>query len=105
MNITTIIELDNKEVEKMADAKMVFAHEQINEQIVQTCVEGFQLANGDKIETDDALQKVFDQLKKDGIVPEEIEDFSYEMPSCERIKKEVYSENDLPQNVVISFIS
>lgn len=105
MNITTYIELENQEVEKIAEAKMVFANEQINEQIVETCVEGFLIeSTGEKISSEDAIQKVFDYLKKEGIIPKEVEDFSFEMPSCERLKKSSYEEADMPQNVVITYI-
>lgn len=104
MNITTIIELENQEVEKIAEAKMIFAHEKINEQIISTCVEGFELNNGDTIDTEEAIQKVFNQLKHDGVIPSGVEDFSFEMPSCERIKKDTYTETDMPQKVVITFV-
>jgi hypothetical protein len=106
MNITTIIELENKEVEKITGAKLVFTQERIEENIVETCVECFKLEDSEEcMDTDDAMQLVFEQLKKDGSIPEDVQDFSFQMPSCERIKKDVYEESDMPQKVVITFMS
>lgn len=105
MHITTYIELGNQEVEQIAGAKMVFATEQVNEAIVETCVEGFEVvATGEKITSEDGIQKVFDYLKGQGVIPQDVEDFSFEMPSCERMKKAVYLEEDMPQNVVITYV-
>jgi hypothetical protein len=106
MNITTIIELENREVEEIAGAKLVFAQEQIEENIIETCVECFQLDDSNEvIATEDAMQRVFDQLKQEGIIPSNVEDFSYEMPSCERLKRKSDSEMDVPQKVILSFMS
>lgn len=104
MNITTIIELKNHEVEELAGAKLVFVKEQIDDNIVETCVECFKYtSDGACIETEDAMQKVFNQLQEKGIIPPDIKDFSFEMPSCERLKKNSDSE-DIPQNVILSFM-
>lgn len=106
MNITTIIELENREVEEMTGAKLVFIQEQIDVNIVETCVECFKYdESGDCLSSEDAMQKVFDTLKQKGLVPAHVEDFSFEMPSCERIKKATYNENDMPQRVILSFTS
>jgi hypothetical protein len=105
MNITTIIELENKEVEQITGAKLVFIQEQIEENIVETCVECFKLEGSEEcMDTDDAMQLVFDKLKAEGTVPQSVQDFSFQMPSCERIKKDSYDEKDMPQKVVISFM-
>lgn len=105
MNITTIIELENDEVEKMAGAKLVFSQEKIDENIVETCVEGFKEGDSEIIiSSEDAMQKVFGRLKKEGLIPSAVEDFSYEMPSCERLKKKTYSEQDMPQKVILSYM-
>jgi hypothetical protein len=106
MNITTIIELENNEVENIAGAKLVFAQEQIHENIVETCVECFQIEDSrEKLSTEEAMQKVFVQLKQAGVIPSEIEDFSYEMPSCERLKRKTTNNKDLPQKVILSFMA
>lgn len=106
MNITTIIELENKEVERITGAKLVFTQEHIDENIVETCVECLKREGSEEcIDTDEAMQLVFDQLKKEGSIPEVVEEFSFQMPSCERIKKEVYKEEDMPQKVIITFMS
>lgn len=106
MNITTIIELENQEVENITGAKLVFTQEQIDENIVETCVECLQLENSDdRISTEDAMQKVFEQLQENGVIPANVEDFSYEMPSCERLKRKTNNETDLPQKVILSFMS
>lgn len=104
MEITTFIELENKEVEQIANAKMLFSNEHVNEQIIETCVEGFQIETGEKITSEEAIQRVFDHLKVEGVIPQKIEDFSFEMPSCERLKKS-FNEKEVPQKVVISYVS
>ncbi|MCM3662802.1 hypothetical protein M3204_00200 [Mesobacillus subterraneus] len=105
MNVTTIIELENREVEKMAGAKLVFTQEQIDTNIVETCVDCFKYEGSEEcLETDEAMQKVFITLKEEGLIPEAVEDFSYEMPSCGRLRKDVYEEQDMPQKVILSFV-
>ncbi|SFA81186.1 MULTISPECIES: hypothetical protein [unclassified Bacillus (in: firmicutes)] len=104
MNITTIIELKNDEVEEMAGAKLVFAKEQMDDHIVETCVECFKYtSDGQCIETEVAMEKVFNHLQEKGIIPLHIKDFSFEMPSCEKVKKNSDME-DIPQNVILSFM-
>lgn len=106
MNITTIIELENHEVEDITDAKMVFSQEQIQENIIETCVECFKIEGSNEIlKIEDTMQKVFDSLKQKGVIPKHVEDFSFVMPSCERIKRNNDYENDVPQKVILSFIS
>ena len=105
MNITTIIELENHEVEEMAGAKLVFAQEQIDENIVETCVDYLQADDSKEIITpENAMKRVFDQLKEKGVVPQQVEDFSFEMPSCGQLKKKLQSEYDIPQRVILSFV-
>jgi hypothetical protein len=104
MNITTIIELENREVEQITGAKLVFTQEQIEDNIVETCVECFKHEGSEEcIDTDDAMQVVFEHLKREGAIPQKVQDFSFQMPSCERLKKEFYNENDMPQKVLITF--
>ncbi|MFJ5715105.1 hypothetical protein [Neobacillus sp. NPDC093127] len=106
MNITTIIELENQEVEQIAGAKLVFAQEQIEENIIETCVECFKLEDStETVTTEDAMQRVFDRLQQRGVIPPNVEDFSFEMPSCERLKRKTDSETELPQKVILSFMS
>ncbi|WP_223593053.1 hypothetical protein [Neobacillus bataviensis] len=106
MNITTIIELENQEVENITGAKLVFTQEQIDENIIETCVDCLQMEDSEKmITTEEAMQLVFEQLQERGLIPAKVEDFSYEMPSCERLKRKTESETDLPQKVILSFMS
>jgi hypothetical protein len=106
MNVTTIIELENKEVERITGAKLVFTQEQIEDNIMETCVECLKKDDSEEcLDNDDAMQLVFDQLKEEGVIPEHVQDFSFQMPSCERIKKDVYHEEDMPQKVIITFMS
>lgn len=106
MNVTTIIELENNEVEAITGAQLVFAQEKIAENIIETCVECFQVKDSEeKISTEEAMQKVFEQLKNEGVIPSKVEDFSFEMPSCERMKSKTQDANDLPQKVVLSYMS
>ncbi|WP_174730330.1 hypothetical protein [Mesobacillus harenae] len=105
MNVLTIVELENREVEEMSGAKLVFIQEQIDSNIIETCVECFKYEGSDEcIPTEDAMQTVFNKLKENGTIPAHIKDFSYEMPSCERLKKAVYDDADMPQKVVFSFV-
>lgn len=104
MNITIMIELENKEVEEILGAKMQFIEEHIQENIVHTCVEGFVDANtNEPIDIDDAVEKLFTELKNKNIVSKEVEDFSCELPSCERIKHLDEDEFE-PQKVIISYV-
>lgn len=103
MNITTIIELENAEVEKMSGAKLIFAQNEIEENIIETCVEYLQVEDTKEILTpDEAMEKVFYVLKKEGIIPNDVEDFSFEMPSCGFIKN-YHSGNEIPQKVILTF--
>lgn len=103
MNITTIIELENKEVEEIIGAKMQFVEEHIQENIVHTCVEGFVDEKTNKpIDIDDAVEKLFAELKNKQVISANVEDFSCELPSCERIKHLDEDEFE-PQKVIISY--
>lgn len=104
MNITTIIELNNQEVEQMVGARMVFVQEKITEEIIQTCVDCFSVEGSEeKIEPEHAMEKVFEQLKGDGVIPEGVTEFSFEMPACGSIKKPNQVKADIPQTVVLTF--
>jgi Na+-translocating ferredoxin:NAD+ oxidoreductase RNF subunit RnfB len=106
MNITTIIELENNEVESITGAQIIFVQEKIDENIIETCVECFQVKDSEaRLSTEEAMQKVFDQLKTEGVIPHRVEDFSFEMPSCERIKSKTKDMEDFPQKVVLSYMS
>lgn len=106
MNITTIIELENKEVENITGAKLVFTQEQIDENIIETCVECFKMEDSEAtLTTEEGMQRVFEQLQNKGVIPPSVEDFSFEMPSCERLKKKNDSIIDVPQKVILSFMS
>ncbi|MBL4954306.1 hypothetical protein RCG24_10290 [Neobacillus sp. OS1-32] len=106
MNITTIIELENQEVEAMTGAKLIFAQEQIDDNIIETCVECLKLKDSDAtLSTDDAMETVFRRLQQQGIIPPNVEEFSYQMPSCERIKNTADGKTDIPQKVILSFMA
>ncbi|WP_043931443.1 hypothetical protein [Bacillus sp. EB01] len=105
MNITTIIELENREVEDMARGRLVFSQEQVDLNIVETCVEYFESEDTkEEISTEDAMQRVFEHLKEVGVIPSEVEDFSFEMPSCGQLKK-AESSYDIPQKVILTYMS
>jgi uncharacterized protein YutE (UPF0331/DUF86 family) len=105
MNITTIIELENQEVEEITAAKFVFSQEHINEHVVETCVDYLQAENSnEKIQPEDAMKTVFDHLKQEGIIPKQVEDFSFEMPACGQFKKKSAGEYDIPQKVILSYM-
>lgn len=105
MNITTIIELENSEVENIAGAKLVFMQEQIDENIIGTCVECFKMDDSEiTFTTEEGMQRVFEELQQKGVIPQTVEDFSYEMPSCERLKRKNSSVTELPQKVILSYM-
>jgi len=105
MNITTIIELENSEVENIAGAKLVFTQEQIAENIIETCVECFKMEDSEEtLTTEEGMQRVFEELQQKGVIPPTVEDFSYEMPSCERLKRKNSSVPELPQKVILSYM-
>ncbi|MBM4764082.1 hypothetical protein [Bacillus sp. B15-48] len=104
MNITTIIELENREVENLTGAKLVFTQEKVDPNIVELCVDCFKQEGSDEcIDTEIAMQTVFEKLKAKGVIPEEVQDFSFEMPSCERLKTAEYNETYKPQKVVLTY--
>ena len=104
VNILTIIELENSEVEEIIEASFVFVDEQLYENVVQTCVDGFaSKSTNERIDTDDAMETLFNKLKEKGVIPADIEDFSYELTSCERIKSNNPAKEELPKKIAISF--
>jgi len=106
MNITTIIEMENREVENRAGAKLVFAQELVDENIIETCVECFKEEGSEqRISTEEAMERVFLQLKEEGIIPGKVEEYSYEMPSCGQLKKNSVGNDEIPQKVILSFMS
>ncbi|WP_379969553.1 hypothetical protein [Ectobacillus sp. sgz5001026] len=104
MNITTIIELENKEVEELLGARMQFVEEYIQDNIVSACVEGFvDEKTNELISIDDAVEKLFAELQSKKIVSANVEDFSCKLPSCERVKKLGEGKFE-PEKVVISYV-
>ena len=82
MNITTLIELENHEVEDIANAKMVFSQEHLHNNIIETCVECFKIEGSNEIlKIEDTMQKVFENIKQKGVIPKQVVDFSFIMPS------------------------
>ena len=103
VEVMTIIELENSEVEEILNAEFVFVEENIYENVVHTCVDGFKKKKNDEfMTTDDAIEKLFQQLKVNNIIPNDIEDFSYELSSCERIIN-MDEKEELPKKIAISF--
>jgi hypothetical protein len=105
MNITTIIELDHEEVEELLNVQFVFVEEKIYDNMVHTCVDGF-VDNDTKneMDTDEAMERLFAKLKEQNVIPQDVIDFSYELTSCERVKKMDVEQDDLPKKVAISFL-
>ena len=103
VEVMTIIELENSEVEEILNAEFVFVEENIYENIVHICVDGFKKKMNDEfMTTDDAIEKLFQQLKVNNIITNDIEDFSYELSSCERIIN-MDEKEELPKKIAISF--
>ena len=87
MKITTKIQLENEEVEQLLNVSFVYAEETICENIVQTCVEGLRSNKTNEIlDTEEAMEQLFVLLKANYIIPGAVNEFSYEMFTCERIK-------------------
>ena len=104
MEVITIIELDNAEVEEILDAEFIFVEDNIYENVVHTCVDGFkEKKSGEFITIDDAFEKLFLILKANNLIPNEIEDFSYELSSCERLIRMDAKEDELPKKIAVSF--
>ncbi|MFS0784613.1 hypothetical protein [Bacillus sp. 1P06AnD] len=104
LNIMTIIEMDHSEVEHILDASFVFVDETVYKNVIRTCVDGF-ICNKTKepIETDDAMEQLFLRLKANRIIPEAVQDFSYELTSCERIESYRDDMEHNPKTLSISF--
>lgn len=96
--------MDNSEVEQILDASFVFVDEIIYENVVHTCVDGFtSRRTNERLDTDDAMEQLFTMLKARHVIPSEVEDFSYELTSCERIKSNNPEKDELPKKIAISF--
>lgn len=104
MNITTIIEMNYEEVENLLDASLVLVDEIIAENLVHNFVEGFLCRKTNKqIEVDDAMERTFLMLKANGVIPEVVKDFSYEVYCSERMKSNDPEKEELPKTITISF--
>ena len=103
MKITTKIQLENEEVEQLLNVSFVYAEETICENIVQTCVEGLRSNKTNEIlDTEEAMEQLFVLLKANYIIPGAVNEFSYEMFTCERIKN--YDCNkEIPKELVITY--
>lgn len=101
MYITTVISLAKEEIESFLNMKTSFNYEE-HEDSVQACVDGFVDNETTKyIGTDDAMEKLFAVLKEKGLAPEEVEDFSFEIPSCGKTKQ---SDDDNMEDIDVEFI-
>ncbi len=104
MNVMTIIELDYEEVEHLLDASLILVDEIVYENIVHNCVEGFLCKRTNQpIALDDAMERTFLMLKANGIIPKDVQDFSYEVYSSERIKQNDPEKEELPKTITVSF--
>ncbi|WP_050613982.1 hypothetical protein [Bacillus testis] len=104
LNIMTIIEMDHSEVEHILDASFVFVDETVYKNVVHTCVDGF-LCNKSQspIDTDDAMEQLFLRLKAKSVIPDSVQDFSYELASCERIRPTNSLKEEPLKTIAISF--
>jgi len=103
LKITTKIELENSEVEQLLDVSFVYGEETIWENVIQTCVEGLKSNKTNEfLNTEEAMEQLFAILKANYIIPVEIDEFSYEMYTCERIKN--YESNiEMPKKLIITY--
>ena len=103
LKITTKIELENSEVEQLLDVSFIYGEETIWENVIQTCVEGLKSNKTNEfLNTEEAMEQLFAILKANYIVPAEIDEFSYEMYTCERIKN--YDSNiEMPKKLIITY--
>lgn len=104
MDIMTIIEMDHSEVEQLLDASFNYVDEIVCENVVRTCVDGFTLINTkESLDTDEGMERLFLMLKARNIIPSSVEEFSYEISSCERIKNYNSDTQVRPKLAIISF--
>lgn len=103
MKITTKIELENSEVEELLDVTFVYAEETVCENVVHMCVEGLKCNKTNEfISTEDVMEQLFAILRANYIIPVEIDEFSYELFTCERIKN--YGTcKDIPKQLIITY--
>ena len=103
MKITTKIELENSEVEQLLNVSFVYAEETVCENVVQTCVEGLKSnKTNDFLDTEEAMEQLFALLRANYIIPQEVDEFSYELYTCERIKN-YDSHMEIPKNLIITY--
>lgn len=101
MLITTVISLAKDEIESFLNMKTSFNYEEY-EGNIQACVDGFIDNESTKyIGTDDAMERLFSVLKEKGLTPEDVEDFSFEIPSCGVTK---HSDDDNIEDIDVEFI-
>lgn len=103
MKITTKIELENSEVEEILDVTFVYSEETICENVVQTCVEGLKdNKTNEYISTEVAMEQLFAILRANYVIPAGIDEFSYELFTCERIKN-YETCKDIPKQLIITY--
>mgnify|MGYP003413995302 FL=1 len=49
------------------------------------------------------MERTFLMLKANGIIPKDVQDFSYEVYSSERIKQNDPEKEELPKTITVSF--
>jgi len=103
MKITTIIEMENSEVEQLLDVTFVYSEETICENVLQTCVEGLKSNKTNEfLKVEDAMEQLFAILKANYIIQSSVDEFSYELPTCERIKS-YNSKVEIPKQLIITY--
>lgn len=103
MLITTVISLAKEEIESFLNMKTSFNYEEY-EGTISACVDGFIDNETEKyVGTDDAMELLLKVLKDKALVPKEVEDFSFEIPSCGVTKQSDDDIEDIAVEFVISY--
>lgn len=105
MDIFTMIKLDKDEVESLMNIEILESTEKISDDFEEVCIEGFlDKSSNSQISVEDAMKQLFDTLKTKGIINEEIEKYSYELPVCGLLKNAKRNEEALNKDyIVISY--
>lgn len=105
MDINHIVKLEKEEVEERIGATITVEEEKIFGEIVESCVSKIEdIRTKRNIPIDEAMEKLFEELKSEGLIPLGIEDFSYDMPQCGYIRSDFDKNASLKkQEIIISY--
>lgn len=102
MNIVTIIELENTEVEELLNLETSFDEFKIEDFGIETCIDYYvNKETQEKLDPDTAVEQLFEKLKEKEIIPNYISHYSFEIPGCEKLKNKNGEFTEEPSHKVI----